>query len=35
MRVWVNGANGLVGKSLIEVSKGFQKIDLISSTRQI
>ena len=34
MRVWVNGANGLVGKSLIEVSKKFSKIDLISTTRQ-
>lgn len=33
MKIWINGGNGLVGKSLIEISKKFKDYEIISTTR--
>ena len=34
MKVWINGANGLVGKSLLHVSQKYKKFEIVSTSRE-
>ena len=34
MKVWINGANGLVGKSLLHVSKKYRKLEIVPTSRK-
>lgn len=34
MKIWINGANGLVGKSLVEASKNYKRLEVIPTSRK-